>query len=71
MARLRLRPQGIDDFDALHGLTLSPTTRRFLSGEPSREDSYKRLLIRRSGAIQRPGGSSAKGAGAAAMPAKR
>jgi RimJ/RimL family protein N-acetyltransferase len=42
--RLRLRPHGIDDFEALHGLTLTPATRAFLSGEPSREESYKRLL---------------------------
>jgi RimJ/RimL family protein N-acetyltransferase len=43
-ARLRLRPHDIDDFEALHGLTVAPATRAFLSGEPSREESYKRLL---------------------------
>jgi RimJ/RimL family protein N-acetyltransferase len=42
--RLLLRPHRIDDFEALHGLTVAPETRAFLSGEPSREDSYKRLL---------------------------
>ncbi|HEX8443349.1 MAG TPA: GNAT family N-acetyltransferase [Allosphingosinicella sp.] len=42
--RLLLRPHGIEDFGALHGLTLAPETRAFLSGEPSREESYKRLL---------------------------
>ncbi len=43
-ARLVLRPHGIDDFEPLHVLTVSPETRAFLSGEPSREESYKRLL---------------------------
>ena len=42
--RLLLRPHGIEDFEALHGLTLAPETRAFLGGEPSREESYKRLL---------------------------
>jgi RimJ/RimL family protein N-acetyltransferase len=42
--RLLLRPHRIDDFEAVHGLTLAPETRAFLSGEPSREESYKRLL---------------------------
>jgi RimJ/RimL family protein N-acetyltransferase len=42
--RLRLRPHGLDDFEAMHALTVAPETRQFLSGEPSREDSYKRLL---------------------------
>jgi len=43
-ARLSLRPHGIDDFEALHALTVAPETRAFLSGQPSREESYKRLL---------------------------
>ncbi|HWH22328.1 MAG TPA: GNAT family N-acetyltransferase [Allosphingosinicella sp.] len=42
--RLRLRPHTIDDFESLHGLTAAPETRQFLSGTPSREESYKRLL---------------------------
>jgi RimJ/RimL family protein N-acetyltransferase len=42
--RLLLRPHEIDDFEPLHGLTTAPETRAFLSGEPSREESYKRLL---------------------------
>jgi RimJ/RimL family protein N-acetyltransferase len=43
-ARLRLRPHGIEDFELLHALTVPPATRTFLTGEPSREESYKRLL---------------------------
>jgi len=42
--RLHLRPHTIEDFDTLHALTAAPETRAFLSGPPSREDSYKRLL---------------------------
>jgi RimJ/RimL family protein N-acetyltransferase len=42
--RLLLRPHGIDDFEPLHALTVAPAPRAFLSGEPSREESYKRLL---------------------------
>jgi RimJ/RimL family protein N-acetyltransferase len=43
-ARLRLRPHRIEDFEDLHGLTVAPAVRRFFTGEPSREESYKRLL---------------------------
>ena len=43
-ARLRLRPHDIGDFEMLHALSVTPASRRFFPGEPSREDSYKRLL---------------------------
>jgi RimJ/RimL family protein N-acetyltransferase len=42
--RLHLRPHTIDDFEAMHGLTVAPAARAFFSGEASREDSYRRLL---------------------------
>lgn len=42
--RLRLRPHVLDDFDQFHALTADEGMRRFLSGEPSRENSYRRLL---------------------------
>ncbi len=42
--RLLLRPLRIDDFDAVHRLTLSDEVRRHLAQEPSAEDSYRRLL---------------------------
>jgi RimJ/RimL family protein N-acetyltransferase len=42
--RLRLRPLRVEDFDLMHALTVAPEARTFLGGEPSREESYKRLL---------------------------
>jgi RimJ/RimL family protein N-acetyltransferase len=43
-ARLRLRPLALGDFEAVHALTLSDEMRRHLAHQPSREDSYRRLL---------------------------
>ena len=43
-ARLRLRAHAIGDFERLHALSVTPGSRRFFPGGPSREDSYKRLL---------------------------
>ncbi len=42
--RLRLRPQQIDDFDALNALIAGEEMHRFLGSEPNVEDNYRRLL---------------------------
>jgi RimJ/RimL family protein N-acetyltransferase len=42
--RLCLRPQRIDDLEQLHALTASEEMHRFLGGQPSIEDNYRRLL---------------------------
>lgn len=44
-ARLRLRQWRLDEFEAFHALTESPSMRRFLGPDPpSREDSFNRLI---------------------------
>lgn len=42
--RLHLRPLEPGDFEDLHALTTAPAMRRHLSGDASREESFKRLL---------------------------
>lgn len=44
-ARLRLRPHGADDLDALAGIWADPVVTRFIGGRPqTREESWNRLL---------------------------
>jgi RimJ/RimL family protein N-acetyltransferase len=42
--RLLLRPQRIDDFEQLHALTASEEVYRYLGGQASIEDNYRRVL---------------------------
>lgn len=42
--RLYLRPPVLGDFSAIHGLTAGEEMRRFLSGQSTIEDDYRRLL---------------------------
>lgn len=42
--RLLLRPQRIEDFEQLHALTASEEMYRYLGGQASMEENYRRLL---------------------------